>query len=150
MFRRPSKLFRPSRGELCLNQLKLVDTFGGLRQLAISANQTFSPSFVRTLMSSRSGVGYLMSQLIIATCHSCYHTSAPGHQYHLGIPSIHLAFFSRSGAGTSAVLPEGRQREHLARDATTRANHHPSTSHSALEYCWSRCWHNPGIGFHSY
>ena len=33
-----------------------MDTWGGLRQLAISANQSLSPSFVRSLLRSKSGV----------------------------------------------------------------------------------------------
>ncbi|ORX34983.1 hypothetical protein BD324DRAFT_110123 [Kockovaella imperatae] len=46
MFRRPSKLFRPSR----------VDTFGGLKHLALSTDQNLSASFIRSLMSSKQGL----------------------------------------------------------------------------------------------
>ena len=54
MFRRPSKLFRPSR----------VDTWAGLRQLALAADQTLSPSFLRGLMRSRSGISGLAKSLL--------------------------------------------------------------------------------------
>ncbi|WRT63523.1 uncharacterized protein IL334_000428 [Kwoniella shivajii] len=46
LFRRPSKLFRPSR----------VDTWAGLRQLAISSDQTLSPSFIRDLLKRKTGL----------------------------------------------------------------------------------------------
>ncbi|WVW81653.1 hypothetical protein I302_103648 [Kwoniella bestiolae CBS 10118] len=46
LFRRPSKLFRPSR----------VDTWAGLRQLAISSDQTLSPSFIRNLLKRKTGL----------------------------------------------------------------------------------------------
>ncbi|WWD05971.1 hypothetical protein V865_004056 [Kwoniella europaea PYCC6329] len=46
LFRRPSKLFRPSR----------VDTWAGLRQLAISSDQTLSPSFIRDLLRRKTGL----------------------------------------------------------------------------------------------
>nr|XP_019014366.1 uncharacterized protein I206_00448 [Kwoniella pini CBS 10737]OCF53147.1 hypothetical protein I206_00448 [Kwoniella pini CBS 10737] len=46
LFRRPSKLFRPSR----------VDTWAGLRQLAISSDQTLSASFIRDLLRRKTGL----------------------------------------------------------------------------------------------
>ncbi|EIW73170.1 hypothetical protein M231_07448 [Tremella mesenterica] len=46
MFRRPSKLFRPNR----------VDTWGALRQLAISSDQHLSPGFIRDLLRRKQGV----------------------------------------------------------------------------------------------
>ncbi|WVR03293.1 hypothetical protein IAU60_000284 [Kwoniella sp. DSM 27419] len=46
LFRRPSKLFRPSR----------VDTWAGLRQLAISSDQSLSPTFIRSLLRQRTGM----------------------------------------------------------------------------------------------
>ncbi|OCF33149.1 hypothetical protein I317_02387 [Kwoniella heveanensis CBS 569] len=46
LFRRPSKLFKPNR----------VDTWAGLRQLAISSDQTLSPTFIRTLLSRKTGM----------------------------------------------------------------------------------------------
>ncbi len=36
--------------------VSLVDTWGGLRQLALSANQSFSPTFIRDLLKRRGGV----------------------------------------------------------------------------------------------
>ena len=72
MFRRPSKLFRPSRGEsigrlsrryYCQTLIiPLVDTWGGLRQLALSADQTLSATFIRDLLRRKSGVGDLYIQ----------------------------------------------------------------------------------------
>ncbi|WVF66314.1 hypothetical protein IAT40_001054 [Kwoniella sp. CBS 6097] len=46
LFRRPSKLFKPNR----------VDTWAGLRQLAISSDQTLSPTFIRSLLSRKTGM----------------------------------------------------------------------------------------------
>ncbi|WVQ93935.1 hypothetical protein IAU59_001013 [Kwoniella sp. CBS 9459] len=46
LFRRPSKLFKPNR----------VDTWAGLRQLAISSDQTLSPAFIRSLLSRKTGM----------------------------------------------------------------------------------------------
>ncbi|WWD22823.1 hypothetical protein CI109_107317 [Kwoniella shandongensis] len=46
LFRRPSKLFKPNR----------VDTWAGLRSLAISSDQTLSPSFIRNLLRRKSGI----------------------------------------------------------------------------------------------
>lgn len=57
MFRRPSKLFRPNRRTLSLYALLTgVDTWAGLRQLAESADQNLSPSFVRSLIKLKGGV----------------------------------------------------------------------------------------------
>ncbi|KIR31823.1 hypothetical protein I352_05819 [Cryptococcus deuterogattii MMRL2647] len=46
LFKRPSKLFRPNR----------VDTWLGLRQLALSTEQTISPAFIRSLLSQKAGI----------------------------------------------------------------------------------------------
>ncbi|AFR94482.1 hypothetical protein C343_02566 [Cryptococcus neoformans C23] len=46
LFRRPSKLFRPNR----------VDTWLGLRQLALSTEQTISPAFIRSLLRQKAGI----------------------------------------------------------------------------------------------
>ncbi|WVQ74024.1 hypothetical protein IAR50_003605 [Cryptococcus sp. DSM 104548] len=46
LFRRPSKLFKPNR----------VDTWLGLRQLAISTDQHLSPAFIRSLLQNRTGL----------------------------------------------------------------------------------------------
>lgn len=68
MFRRPSKLFRPSRGGLLRSPAwpkahSVVDTWGGLRQLAQSADQTLSPAFIKSLLRRKTGVGNALSLL---------------------------------------------------------------------------------------
>ncbi|ODO06479.1 hypothetical protein L198_01711 [Cryptococcus wingfieldii CBS 7118] len=50
LFRRPSKLFKPNRGK------QTVDTWLGLRQLAISTDQHLSPAFIRSLLQNRTGL----------------------------------------------------------------------------------------------
>ncbi|KAL1407155.1 hypothetical protein Q8F55_006569 [Vanrija albida] len=49
LFRRPSKLFRPNR----------LDTWAGLRQLAESADQNLSPTFVRNILKTKGGPAIL-------------------------------------------------------------------------------------------
>ncbi|WVN85969.1 uncharacterized protein L203_101127 [Cryptococcus depauperatus CBS 7841] len=46
LFKKPSKLFKPNR----------VDNWLGLRQLALSTDQTLSPQFIRSLLSNKSGL----------------------------------------------------------------------------------------------
>lgn len=60
-FKRPSRLFRPSRGMYILNQENYqglttplpVDTLATLRQLAMSSHQTLSPAFIRALIKDK-------------------------------------------------------------------------------------------------
>ncbi|KAL7420287.1 hypothetical protein Q5752_005256 [Cryptotrichosporon argae] len=54
MFRRPSKLFRPNR----------VDTWGALRHLANSADQTLSPAFIRTILRAKGGALALAAAVV--------------------------------------------------------------------------------------
>ncbi|KAK8844625.1 hypothetical protein IAR55_006472 [Kwoniella newhampshirensis] len=113
LFRRPSKLFKPNR----------VDTWAGLRSLAISSDQTLSPSFIRDLLRRKSGVialtlTLLPPMMVNATLGFLLFTS---HSL-LSLGLARLQFFQRKDD-----QEEGDEKESLLVDHETAGEEYPLT-----------------------
>ncbi|WVQ82950.1 hypothetical protein IAT38_005086 [Cryptococcus sp. DSM 104549] len=114
LFRRPSKLFKPNR----------VDTWLGLRQLALSTEQSFSPTFLRSLLKQRAGLitvtlTIIPPMLVNATLGFLLFTSHS--LFSLGL--ARLPFFQRKLADGEESGEEDINLETLVRGPTIIPNH---------------------------
>ena len=138
-------------------ELMTVDTWAGLRQLAVSTNQTLSPSFIRSLLRRKSGVRRSCKYALSPDSRPDVHThSSVSDQHHPGafcslprtrffsLSLARLPFFRRPAAKEDKEDPIDLQTL-LMGPSTIPLSPDPPVGSS-----WSRCRRRARNGFHPY
>lgn len=90
-----------------------MDTWGGLRHLALQADQSLSPAFIRSLIRSKSGVSLEAPALELTPADNRRRLDHPppvGHQHHSWLPPLHLAFILCPHPRTPPLFPTSASR----------------------------------------